>query len=153
MRTTWESYEAKALKIQNNLSRIWGPNNHFWTFILLHYILFYCCQQLRNYCDLCGETGNLHADWIIYAHINCYFASSSSDMWENHIVLHSLHLDLYFIIKNIKISFLASKSLICIVNSIFTSLLQFMWKIIIFHKKSVFSIQLILKSSFHTFLA
>ena len=102
-RTTWESYEAKASKTQNKLSKIWGLNNHFCTFILSHCILFYCCQQLRNYCDLCGETGNLHAHWIIYAHINCHFASSSSDMWENHIVLHFLHLDLHFIIKNKKI--------------------------------------------------
>ena len=50
---------------------------------------------------------NLHADWIIYTHINCHFASSSSNMWKNHKVLHSLLLDLHFIIKNTKISFLA----------------------------------------------
>ena len=65
MRIAWKSYKAKASKTQNKLSWIWGPNNHFYTFILLFCIWFYCRRQLRNCCDLCIETGNLHADWII----------------------------------------------------------------------------------------
>ena len=67
MRTTWESYEAKVLKTQNKLNRIWESNNHFCTFILSCCILFYYRQYYRNWLWLCVETGNLHADWIIFA--------------------------------------------------------------------------------------
>ena len=108
-RTAWKSYEAKASKTQNKLNRIWGPNNHFYTFILLSFILFYCRQQLKNYYDLCIETGNLHTDWIISVlfcssfcinmhSVNMKVCLSKLELWYHSPMMQSSLFITYFII-------------------------------------------------------
>ena len=108
MRIAWKSYEAKASRTQIKLSRVWGPNNYFSTFILS-----YCIFIL-----LLPAFGKLlwfvWWDWQFACWLNnlCLILSSYT------VILHLLalicershyaafsYLYLHFIIKNPKISF------------------------------------------------